>query len=60
MTNKEILRVLNANVKRLQDQYNACGTRNIRIRLEEAKRIRNAIATQLKRDKRLTRLDKLL
>lgn len=60
MTKKEIIRALNSNVKRLQREYARSGSRELRYRLEEAERIRDAIVCQNSKDRRFDKLNNLL
>ena len=63
VTKKEILKVLNANVRRLRREYTESNSRRkeqLRIRLEEAERIRDTIKNQNNYDKRSSKLERLL
>jgi len=63
VTKKEILKVLNANVRRLRREYTESTSRRkeqLRIRLEEAECIRDTIKNQNNYDKRSSKLERLL
>lgn len=56
MTRKEILRALEGRICRLRLD----DSRESRIRLKEAERIRNAIKSETQRDRRRQRIDHLI
>lgn len=63
MTKKEIIKILNSNVRRLRRELKSSRLRDrerLELRLEEAERIRDIIIQQNALDRRAIKLERLL